>query len=365
MLLQLQNTILEMIATGRPLEETLNRLCLEVEALVPRMVCSVVAIDHQDRLRPVAGSTLPVAYSSALAGIEIGPFVGSCGTAAYYREAVSATDIDTDVRWQDFRSLVGPLGFKACWSTPILSADRVVGTFAFYYFDPRGPSELEEKTVSACVHLCAIAFERDERVKERQRLTYADVLTGLGNRTRFNEVLAEQGMRRPFGLLLADIDNLKMVNDTFGHGAGNDLIKIVADRAMSDTGPDQIFRLGGDEFAIVVDYQNGFDLKGEAFKVLSILKQPCKCDGHVIFPKVTVGGATSQSGDQPDNVRRKADIALYHGKEQSRGQFVEYHEELGTALTRRFHAIRQVSQASQRIEFLRTTSQSFALAPHK
>ena len=182
MLLQLQNTILEMIATGRPLEETLDCLCREVESLVPRMVCSVVAVDHQKRLRPLAGPTLPHAYSSALDGIEIGPFAGSCGTAAYYQEAVSATDIDTDVRWRNFKTLVRPLGFKACWSSPILSADRVVGTFAFYYFDRRGPSELEKNIVGACVHLCSIAFERHERVKERQRLTYTDALTGLGNR---------------------------------------------------------------------------------------------------------------------------------------------------------------------------------------
>jgi diguanylate cyclase (GGDEF)-like protein len=344
MLLQLQNTILEMIATGRPLEETLDCLCREVESLVPRMVCSVVAVDHQKRLRPLAGPTLPHAYSSALDGIEIGPFAGSCGTAAYYQEAVSATDIDTDVRWRNFKTLVRPLGFKACWSSPILSADRVVGTFAFYYFDRRGPSELEKNIVGACVHLCSIAFERHERVKERQRLTYTDALTGLGNRARFNAKLIED-LRQPFGILLADIDNLKMVNDTFGHSAGDDLIKVVAERVMSVTGSDRIFRLGGDEFAIVVDHQDGFDLKSEAFKVLSILKQPCSCNGHVVFPKVTIGGATSELGDGPDDVRRKADIALYHGKEQNRGRFVEYHGDLGTALTRRFQAIRQVSQA--------------------
>ena len=114
---------------------------------------------------------------------------------------------------------------------------------------------------------------------------------------------------------------------------------------MSVTGSDRIFRLGGDEFAIVVDHQDGFDLKSEAFRVLSILKQPCSCNGHIVFPKVTIGGATSELGDGPDDVRRKADIALYHGKEQNRGRFVEYHGDLGTALTRRFQAIRQVSQA--------------------
>ncbi|UXN58382.1 EAL domain-containing protein [Phyllobacterium zundukense] len=344
-MLQLQNTILEMIATGSSLKETLDCLCREVETLVPRMVCSVVAVDHQRRLRPLAGPTLPLAYSSAFDGIEIGPFSGSCGTAAYYQEAVSAIDIETDVRWRDFKALVHPLGFKACWSTPILNADRVVATFAFYYFDQRGPSELEENIVGACVHLCSIAFERHERVKERQRLTYTDALTGLGNRARFNEKLIEQGLRRPFGILLADIDNLKMVNDTFGHSAGDDLIKVVADRLMSVTGSDLIFRLGGDEFAIVVGHQDGSDLKGEALTVLSVLEQPCSCNGHVVFPKVTIGGATSEPGDSPDDVRRKADIALYHGKEQNRGRFVEYHGDQGTALTRRFHAIRQVSQA--------------------
>ncbi|MBB3424536.1 GAF domain-containing protein [Rhizobium sp. BK312] len=97
------------------------------------------------------------------------------------------TDIARDPRWAKFKDLALQLGFKACWSTPIFSGDRVVATFAFYFHEQRGPSHLEQQIVDASVHLCAIAIERDERVRERQRLTYMDVLTGLPNRGQFNQ----------------------------------------------------------------------------------------------------------------------------------------------------------------------------------
>jgi GAF domain-containing protein len=82
-----------------------------------------------------------------------------------------------------------PLGFKACWSTPIRSGDRVVATFPFYLQESRGPSNQERRIVDACIHLCAIAIEREERVRERQRLTYIDVLTGLPNRARYQDLV--------------------------------------------------------------------------------------------------------------------------------------------------------------------------------
>ncbi|WP_370691559.1 GGDEF domain-containing protein [Affinirhizobium pseudoryzae] len=80
-----------------------------------------------------------------------------------------------------------------------------------------------------------MAIEREERVRERQRLTYTDALTGLPNRARFSEVLSEQVAREHSvsAILLADLDNLKVVNDTFGHVAGDQLIELVATRIAS------------------------------------------------------------------------------------------------------------------------------------
>lgn len=337
MILELRNTILEMIATGESLSATLERICLEVEAVVPGIVCSVLSV-RRGRLHPLAGPSLPAEYYDA---VDNGASESDSGTGA-----TAVTDFVTEARWEDFKALVEPLGFQA-WSTPILSNGQVVATFAFYYEGGRGPSEPEQRIVDACVHLCAIAIERNERVNERQRLTYTDVLTGLPNRARFSQILAEQAQdtRSSWGILLADIDNLKLVNDTFGHAAGDDLIRQVAERIASVMAPERTFRLGGDEFAAIIHAGSDAALNLEAAKILAVLKPSLECDGHTVFPAATLGGAVARRGYSEDMVRQNADLALYHAKEHSRGQFVAYSAELGTAFARRFRAVSDVGMA--------------------
>ncbi|MGV8935725.1 MAG: EAL domain-containing protein [Allorhizobium sp.] len=344
--LRLQNTILELIAKGDPLKATVERLCLEVEAVVPGIVCSVLSLER-DRLHPLAGPSLPADYCAALDNAPIGPMAGSCGTAAFLKAPVIVTDIENDPRWQDFKALVLPLGFKACWSTPIMRGDKVVATFAFYYRQCRGPSGLEQQLVDACVHLCLIAIDREERFQERERLTYRDALTGLPNRARFNEVLAAQKDKRgqSWGILLADIDNLKLVNDTFGHAAGDAMIEIVAKRIAAVMPADRTFRLGGDEFAVIIDAEDKLDLAVAAARITTELKHPAQCDGHTVILVATLGGAAAGDLDAPTQVRHNADIALYHGKERNRGRYVAYYPGLGTGLTRRFRAISDVALA--------------------
>ena len=215
----LQNAILESIARGEELAAIMTVLCERVEALAPGVVCSVVTIDEDFRLRPLAAPSLPQAYGEAVNGIAIGPHVGSCGTAIYRKSPVEVTDIATDPHWEGYRDLVLPLGLRACWSSPIAARDgRVVGSFAVYYRDPRGPTAFERRIVETCVHLCAIAIEHEEVKTRNHRLAYFDTLTGLPNRARFNEAIGQATRRTSsrFGLILIDIDHLKAVNDTIG-----------------------------------------------------------------------------------------------------------------------------------------------------
>ncbi len=345
MILELQNAILEMIAKGEPLAATVEQLCMRVEAAVPGITASVLILKG-GHLHTLAGPSLPLEYSAAIDGLEPGPLAGSCGTAAFLGQPVSVTDIEVDPRWQDFKALALPLGFKACWSSPIKSHEHVIGTFAFYYPEPRGPSAMEHELVEACVHLCTIAIDREERVLERQRLTYVDALTGLPNRARFNLALEEDlaHSEGAWGILLADIDNLKLVNDTFGHAAGDDLIQVVGERISAAAGRQNTFRLGGDEFAVIV-LGDVLDLDARASDILLALSSSATCGGHVVFPSATIGGAVAEADAIPDKTRQNADVALYHAKEKSRGRYVQHFPGLGTALTRRFRAVRDVGVA--------------------
>ncbi len=349
-MLQFQNIILETIARGDTLASTATRLCVEAEKLLPDVICTLIAIDPAGKLRPLAGPGMPQDYFLAADGVPIGPNAGSCGTAAFLRREVAAVDIATDPRWEGYRDLALPLGLRACWSSPIIdSRGQVMGTFAFYYREPRGPTDLERMIVRHCLPLAVIAFDRHQRVVEHERRAFTDALTGLANRAAFNVALGALDCTTPgnWALLVLDLDNLKVVNDTFGHAAGDCLLRIVGERIAAAMERERTFRLGGDEFAILLRTPESLrDLERTAERVLLALAEPGDCGGHVVIPRTTIGGAVLADGDcVAERVRQNADFALYHAKTVNRGGFVRYWPGLGTSITRRLSDIRDVDAA--------------------
>jgi diguanylate cyclase (GGDEF)-like protein len=328
-----------------------------VEARLPGVVCSVLRVDRRGVLHPLAAPSLPESYSSLCQGLAIGPNVGSCGSAAYFRRPVAVTDVATDPRWSAYKDHILPLGLHACWSSPICDeSGTVLGTFAFYFRERRGPTEEEQAVVATSVHLCVIALERHDRVLERDRLANVDALTGLANRASFNKTLAGLScdIAGAWAIIVVDVDNLKITNDTFGHQAGDELLQVVASRVVAAASPDQAYRLGGDEFAVIVQAPAALsDIDALAQRILALLDHPSSCDGHLTFPQATIGGAILAPEDgTAQSVRQKADFALYHAKETGRGGFVRYWPGIGTAITKRLTAIRDVNAAlrDQRIE---------------
>lgn len=349
-LITLQNVILEMVARGETLERTAHRLCAEVEMLLPDIVCSVLTVDAAGLLHPLAAPSLPANYCAALEDLPIGPLVGSCGTAAHFGSEVTVDDIARDPRWAPYRHLALPLDLAACWSSPITNGQgQVVGTFAFYYRDRRGPTGFEREIVDHCLNLLVIAIERHQRVIEHERRAFTDALTGLPNRAAFDKALAALPCDEPGGwaLFMIDLDNLKMVNDTFGHHAGDCLLREAGARIAAAARPDRSFRIGGDEFAIILEAPALLrDLDATAEHVLATLAQPMDCGGHTMVPRATIGGAVLSPGDRvAERVRQSADFALYHAKERGRGGFVRYWPGIGTTMARRLTAIRDVDVA--------------------
>lgn len=344
MLLELQNTVLRMIARGEGLHATMDRLCLEVEALAPGVVCSLLTHDEDGTMHPLASPSLPQAYSRALDGLVAGPNVGSCGSAAFLGKPVAVTDIEADARWADFKHLPLPLGLLACWSSPILDKNgRVIATFAFYFTERRGPTTLEKALVQGCLPVCTIAMELHETLLEQERQARTDPLTGLPNRAGFDRDLGGE-MPGDWAMLLIDVDHLKTVNDTFGHLAGDALIKAVGIRVAQSAAPHRAYRLGGDEFAVIVRSGSPEELELVGSRIVATVREAANCNGHAVFPTVTIGGAVHGSSG-PEATRQNADFALYHAKETRRGSVVVYDPALGTAITERVDAVRMVARA--------------------
>ena len=153
---------LEMLAAGAMLEDILLAIVSVIEELVPDTLASILVVDETGtRLRHAASNSLPEAYTKQIDGAPIGPAVGSCGTAAYRRDAVFVTDIETDPLWVDYRAIARPFGLRACWSSPILANDgHVLGTFAMYYMTPRRPEGAAIELIARAAHVAGIAIER-------------------------------------------------------------------------------------------------------------------------------------------------------------------------------------------------------------
>jgi PAS domain S-box-containing protein len=166
-----QARVLELVATGAPLEGTLESLVRLIETHSPGMLGSVLLLDEAGRhLLHGAAPSLPAAYNAAIAGAEIGPSVGSCGTAAYRDQAVIVSDIEVDPLWASFRDLAASAGVRACWSTPIHGySGQVLGTFAMYYREPRLPDPEDLRIIELATHLAGIAIERRRADVQRRR----------------------------------------------------------------------------------------------------------------------------------------------------------------------------------------------------
>ena len=184
-----ENRILEMIAGGAPLRETLTSLVNLIEADTPGLFCSIVLLDSDGvHVRHYAAPSLPPAYIAAVDGAVIGPKAGSCGTAMFLGRPVICSDIERDPLWEDYRGLALQHGLRACWSTPFISEKgEVLGTFAIYTRQPRSPTAHESRIIETATQLGTIALERKraetETLEQRRALTHLSRVAILGELT--------------------------------------------------------------------------------------------------------------------------------------------------------------------------------------
>ena len=158
-----QQRLENLIHDGAPLSDTLSNLVLLIEAQVPEMICSILLLsDDGNHVKHAVAPSLPLNYIKVIDGAPIGPKNGSCGTAMWRGEPVVVTDIATDPLWEEYRNFAWAIGVAACWSTPIMSSKgKVLGSFAMYYREKRGPNDDERYLTNVATRLAAKAIEAD------------------------------------------------------------------------------------------------------------------------------------------------------------------------------------------------------------
>ncbi len=329
--LERQNEVLRKIARGAPLAGTLTQLALSIEEPGSGMIVSVLLLDPEGvRLSTAAAPHLPHSFSQAIDGVRIGPNTGSCGTAAFRGEPVIVSDIREDPLWADYRELAAAHGLRACWSQPLLaSTGEVLGTLAMYYREPRSPSETELELITTAAHIASIAIEAASARDRLVHSTLHDPLTGLPNRTLFLDRLGmamKRSQRRPdtlFAVLFLDVDHFKQVNDSLGHLVGDELLQSISERLNHCLRPvDTVARMGGDEFAVLLDYlDEEIQASQLALRIHQVLEPPHLIQGHEVTLSASIGITFSSAAyDQPEELLRDADTAMYRAKTEGRGR---------------------------------------------
>ena len=181
-----ERRVLELIAKGCSLKQVLNALTAAIERMALDCYCTVLLLDDEGkRLWEGSGGSLPPEYMQGVNGLEIGPEVGACGTAAYRNETTIVEDIANDRRFAAARDFILSFGLRACWSVPIRdSKQKVLGTFAMYHKQPAKPHDRDLRVVEAGAHLAGNAIERlraEEKLRENaERIAMAEKAAGFG-----------------------------------------------------------------------------------------------------------------------------------------------------------------------------------------
>jgi diguanylate cyclase (GGDEF)-like protein len=334
-LLNDHNRVLMAIAQGAKLEDILEEICKRVEAHSGNVHCTISTYDASNQMIVLAAApSLPSRYKQWLqnTGIEIGPRQGSCGTAAYRRELVVVSDIQQDDLWDDYREFAMKDNLHACWSIPIFSSkNKLLGTFALYYNEPKAPLQEEINLLDNFSFLAGIGIEKSRAEERIAFLAFHDELTQVPNRLSFqerSEAAFEEAVttQSQLSIMIVDLDKFKDINDQYGHDYGDEVLRVVTKRIQASIpASGMLARLGGDEFALLFSGLERIELEDVASTIVQEAQKPISYQNQAFSVTISVGiSMFPKDGNTVSELKKHADHAMYKAKENGKNGYAFY-----------------------------------------
>jgi diguanylate cyclase (GGDEF)-like protein/PAS domain S-box-containing protein len=343
-------------------EQDLNAVLDEVAAVV----AGTLEMDHAVLLQLEApGGALRVAAAvgarqGVLHQMRLPAIPGSLLDAALgHHEPLIVEDVGKDQRFRD-HPLLREYMVGSGMSVAVRTRRGVWGLVAVYSETPRAFRPDEAEFLRAVANVVSGAVERREVEEQIRHRAVHDALTGLPNRTLVLDRLGGALKRRQrdgglVAVLLLDLDQFKLINDSLGHQAGDDLLTTLAPRLRDALRPaDSVGRLGGDEFVVICeDLEGPHDAIQVAQRVLTAVSQPLVLRDEEHFVSASLGIAVAESADiDAESLIRDADAAMYRAKERGRGRYELFDDSLRQRVLVRLRTESELRRALERDELV-------------
>jgi diguanylate cyclase (GGDEF)-like protein len=278
------------------------------------------------------------------------------GYALAAGKSIVVEDWREETRFQQF-DLQRSQGMQSAAIILIKGNGRPYGVIGAGSRVPHRFSQEDVSFMQAIANVLANAIDRRAAEQRTQHEALHDPLTGLPNRNLFLDRLEHalsvaQRRGTPVSVLFLDLDQFKLVNDSLGHAAGDELLAAVAPRIEEALRPaDTVARFGGDEFAILAeDIGSEHGATRIAERVAEALARPFVLRGREHFVSASVGIAIGGGTEKPESLIRDADSALYRAKEHGRGGYEIFDEVMRSRVIEHMQVENDLQRAIQREE---------------
>jgi diguanylate cyclase (GGDEF)-like protein len=315
-----RDRVLEMLVRHEDTPKILQALTEAVAHHSTSLSCALHLLEGET-LTLAAQSSLPSTLAGRLQQIATGnPDAPEC--VAFDQKGVRAVGDLRQVH-NPWSELLRANGAQSVWTAPIIAGgDRPLGTISVYSRLMHSPGESDIEFLQTSCRLAALILERHQMNEELIYRAYHDPLTGLGNRRLGKKGLESAIQRaqrdgRGVGVLWIDLDKFKEINDTYGHPAGDFVLREMAHRLIARMRRgDTVARMGGDEFMVVVErMEEREDAEHVATELLKILAEPIQMGETQLSVTASIGiSAYPGDGDSADVLEQRADLAMYDAK---------------------------------------------------